>query len=141
MMNTTALSVRPYREADEPQVIALWHRCNLVVPWNDPRRDIRLKLQRQPDLFLVGTLDTDVPATIMAGYDGHRGWLNYLAVSPDHRRQGFGRQMVEAAITQLKALGCPKINLQVRRANTNVIGFYQRLGFKVDDVVSLGKRL
>jgi ribosomal protein S18 acetylase RimI-like enzyme len=111
------------------------------VPWNDPRRDIALKLAVQPHLFLVGALGTSVIATIMAGYEGHRGWLNYLAVSPEYQRHGIGRRMVEAATALLKAAGCPKINLQIRRSNTDVIAFYTRLGFTIDDVVSMGKRL
>ena len=135
------LDVRPYQPTDEEQVVQLWQRCNLVVPWNNPRHDIWLKLQIQPELFLVGTIGGDVVATVMAGYDGHRGWLNYLAVSPDLQRQGFGRRLVEEAITKLKQLGCPKINLQIRTANTAVIDFYTRLGFKQDDVVSMGLRL
>ncbi len=135
------LTIRPYQPADEAAVVALWHACQLVVPWNDPHRDIALKRQFQPELFLVGLLDGQVAATVMAGYEGHRGWLNYLAVAPAHQRQGLGRRLVEAATTELQKLGCPKINLQVRASNREVIEFYQRLGFTVDDVVSLGKRL
>ncbi|HEY0602257.1 MAG TPA: GNAT family acetyltransferase [Herpetosiphonaceae bacterium] len=135
------MSIRPYQAADEAQVIALWHQCNLVVPWNDPQRDIALKIEVQPHMFLVGVLDTTVIATIMAGYEGHRGWLNYLAVSPEHQRHGIGRRMVEEATALLQAAGCPKINLQIRTSNTDVIAFYKRLGFTIDDVVSMGKRL
>lgn len=135
------LVVRPYQPQDQQAVIALWHACNLVVPWNDPQQDIQLKLQVQPELFLVGLVEFEVAATIMAGYEGHRGWLNYLAVAPRHQRQGFGRQMVEAATAKLKQMHCPKINLQIRSSNPDVIEFYQRLGFKLDDVVSMGKRL
>lgn len=133
--------IRSYQEADEPEVIALWHVCELVVPWNDPRRDIQLKLQVQPDLFLVGLADAQVVATVMAGYEGHRGWLNYLAVAPAYQRQGIGRQMVEAATAKLKAIDCPKINLQIRTSNPTAIEFYRRLGFQIDQVVSMGKRL
>jgi ribosomal protein S18 acetylase RimI-like enzyme len=135
------MQIRAFEPADEAAVIDLWRRCELVVPWNDPQRDIRLKLAVQPELFLVGTLDAAVIATIMAGYEGHRGWLNYVAVSPDHRRAGYGRQIVHAAMERLAALGCPKINLQIRTSNTAVIAFYQGLGFTIDDVVSMGKRL
>lgn len=141
MINNISLSIRPYQAADEAQVIALWHQCNLVVPWNDPQRDIALKIEVQPHMFLVGVLDTTVIATIMAGYEGHRGWLNYLAVSPEHQRHGIGRRMVEEATALLQAAGCPKINLQIRTSNTDVIAFYKRLGFTIDDVVSMGKRL
>src|SRR5579872_1166798 len=105
-MAETQLLVRPYRSPDEEAVVVLWHRCNLVVPSNDPRRDIRLKLEVQPDLFLVGALDDLVVATVMVGYDGHRGWINYLAVSPDHRRRGIGRRMMEAAEVALQQRGC-----------------------------------
>jgi ribosomal protein S18 acetylase RimI-like enzyme len=136
-----SLIIRPYQPQDEPDVIDLWDRCNLVVPWNDPQQDIWRKLQVQPELFLVGLLENQIVATIMAGYDGHRGWLNYLAVAPQHQQQGLGRSMVAAATAQLKAMNCPKINLQIRSSNPNVIEFYQRLGFKVDDVISMGKRL
>ena len=134
--------IRPYREQDREAVIALWRDCRLVVPSNDPQADILLKIRFQPDLFLVGSSeDGQLLATVMAGYEGHRGWINYLAVAPDHRRQGIGRQMMATAEARLRALGCPKINLQVRRANTAVIDFYRRIGFSEDDVVSLGKRI
>ena len=122
-------------------MIRLWQDCRLVVPWNDPKQDIQLKLQVQPELFFVGLIDAQIVATLMAGYEGHRGWLNYLAVTPAHQRQGIGRRMVEAAIATLKAMNCPKINLQVRTSNPAVIEFYERLGFKIDEVVSMGKRL
>jgi ribosomal protein S18 acetylase RimI-like enzyme len=140
MVNSTHLSIKPYQEADEPQVINLWHHCNLIVPWNNPHDDIARKVQVQPHLFLVGAFEAQVIATIMAGYEGHRGWLNYLAVSPDYQRQGIGRRMVEEAIMRLQALGCRKVNLQIRTSNTEVITFYERLGFTLDDVISMGKR-
>jgi ribosomal protein S18 acetylase RimI-like enzyme len=135
------LVIRPFEIADEAAVIDLWHRCGLVVPWNDPHRDLALKLQVNPELFLVGTLDGCVVATVMAGYDGHRGWINYLGVDPDVRRRGLGRRIMAVAEAKLRERGCPKINLQVRTSNTGVIAFYERLGFKLDEVVSLGKRL
>ena len=119
----------------------MWRTCNLVAPWNDPHADIQRKLRAQPELFLVGTLDGRLVSTVMAGYEGHRGWINYLAVAPDRRRQGIGRRMMQAAEARLRALGCPKINLQVRSSNLDVIEFYRKIGFSVDDVVSLGKRL
>lgn len=133
--------VRPYQDPDQIQVIELWHACGLVMPWNDPKQDIQLKLQMQPELFLVGLVNTQLISTVMAGYEGHRGWLNYLAVAPTYQRQGVGRCMVEAATTRLKAMNCLKINLQIRTSNSTAIEFYQRLGFKLDQVVSMGKRL
>jgi len=140
-MNTPELVIRPYERTDEEKVIELWRRCNLVVPQNDPQKDIMLKLQMQPQLFLVGTLGDEIVATAMAGYEGHRGRINYLTVSPDSQRRGFGHQMMEEAEARLRALGCPKINVQIRSSNKSVIDFYKRIGFSMDDVVSMGKRL
>ncbi len=135
------LAIRPFRPEDEAAVIRLWQECDLLRPRNDPRRDIARKLAVQPDLFLVGLLEAEVVASVMAGYEGHRGWLNYLAVSPRHRRRGFGRGMIAEAERRLLTLGCPKINLQVRFSNAEAMEFYRRLGFSVDEVTSMGKRL
>jgi ribosomal protein S18 acetylase RimI-like enzyme len=133
--------IRPFRDADEDAVVALWSRCGLVRPWNDPHKDVDRKRRVQPELFLVGVMDGTIVATAMAGYDGHRGWINYLAVDPSLRRQGLARAMMSEAETRLRAMGCPKINLQIRGDNREAIAFYERIGFKNDDVVSLGKRL
>lgn len=135
------LCIRPYQYSDKDAVIQLWHDCQLVVPWNDPATDIQKKVETQPDLFFVGEMDGMLIATCMAGYEGHRGWINYLAVSPDFRRRGFGRELMRHAESELKKLGCPRINLQVRAHNTDVIQFYESLGFKDDNVISLGRRL
>ena len=135
------IEIRAYERDDEEQVVDLWQSCNLVMPQNDPRRDIQLKLDQQPDMFLVGVIENRVAATVMVGYDGHRGWINYLAVAPAVRRQGVGRQMMREAELRLRELGCPKINLQVRSSNPAVIAFYERIGFSVDNVVSMGMRL
>ena len=119
----------------------MWRKCNLVVPQNDPVEDIRKKLVFQPELFFVALMEEKVIGSIMVGYEGHRGWLNYMAVLPEHQRRGYGRRLVEKAVDELKRLGCLKVNLQVRRSNVSVVEFYEHLGFKDDDVVSLGKRL
>jgi ribosomal protein S18 acetylase RimI-like enzyme len=133
--------IRLFQNSDRPDVIDLWHRCNLVVPQNDPQQDIDLKLKTQPDLFFVGTVSNKMVATVMAGYDGHRGWIYYLAVDPDYQRKQIGRRMMAKAESALQKRGCPKINLQVRTSNQAVISFYKRLGFSNDDVIGLGKRL
>jgi ribosomal protein S18 acetylase RimI-like enzyme len=135
------MHIRPYHPADEDAVVALWAQCGLTRPWNDPRKDIRRKLAVRPDLFLVGELDGAVVGTVMVGYDGHRGWINYLGVDPACRRRGLGRALMAEAERLLRQAGCPKINLQVRTSNAEAIEFYRRIGFAVDDVVSLGKRL
>ncbi|MFH1313396.1 MAG: GNAT family acetyltransferase [Candidatus Eisenbacteria bacterium] len=135
------LTVRPYRSQDKAAVIELWQECGLVVPHNDPRRDIERKLKVNGEWFMVGTIDERVVATCMAGYEGHRGWINYLAVSPRCRRRGLATRMMEHAQRTLEAAGCPKINLQIRTSNDDVIRFYEAIGFSVDPVVSMGKRL
>jgi ribosomal protein S18 acetylase RimI-like enzyme len=135
------MDIRAYAPSDEADVVALWQRCGLTRPWNNPEKDIRRKLAVRPDLFLVGTLNGKIVASVMAGYDGHRGWINYLAVCPDHRKLGLGRRIMNRAESLLREVGCPKINLQIRSDNTEAMAFYKRLGFSMDEVVSLGKRL
>ena len=135
------MHIRAFQLPDQTALIELWQRCDLLRPWNDPYKDIQRKLAVRPDLFLVGELHSKIIASVMAGYEGHRGWLNYLAVDPEFQRQGLGRELVSEAERLLLDAGCPKINLQVRSSNPSVIEFYQRLGYVTDDVVSLGKRL
>ncbi len=135
------MKLRPYADADESAVVELWRRCELTRPWNDPHKDIQRKLTTQAELFLVGELAGTVVATVMAGYDGHRGWVNYLAVAPEHRTRGYGRLLMRHVEELLAARGCPKLNLQVRTGNTAVLEFYRRIGYSADDVASLGKRL
>lgn len=133
--------IRPYRADDQFAVIALWSETGLVRPPNDPATDIALKMAHSPELFLVGTLDETIVATVMIGYEGHRGWINYLAVATTLQSASLGRQMMNEAEAILRSLGCPKINLQVRTTNARVIAFYEKLGFRQDPVVSMGKRL
>jgi len=135
------LAIRSFQVSDEPDVIDLWHRCNLVVPQNDPKKDIEMKLQVQPELFFVGVISNRIVSTIMSGYDGHRGWIYYLAVDPDFQKNGIGHRMVEEVESKLRKLGCSKINLQVRNSNKSVIAFYEHIGFLDDDVLGMGKRL
>jgi ribosomal protein S18 acetylase RimI-like enzyme len=135
------MRIRPYQPEDEYAVIALWSSCGLVVSHNNPVTDIRRKLDVAPELFLVGILDSQPVASVMAGYEGHRGWINYLAVAPSLQGKGYGRQIMEHAEQLLRERGCPKINLQIRSTNRAVMEFYRRLGFIADDVVSMGKRL
>ncbi len=133
--------IRPFEPEDESAVVALWQTCGLTRPWNNPQADIARKRSTQPELFLVGVLGGVLVATAMVGYDGHRGWVNYLAVAPGARRQALGRSLMQDAERLLLARGCPKLNLQVRCGNADVIAFYQQLGYVQDDVLSLGKRL
>lgn len=135
------MQIRAFSTTDADPVIALWERCDLTRPWNDPQADIDRKLNVQPHLFLIGESEGQIVATVMAGYEGHRGWMNYLGVDPDHQRKGYGRQIVEAAVALLEQEGCPKINLQIRDTNHEAIAFYQSLGFSTDPVISMGRRL
>ena len=135
------MEIRPYRESDQDAAVALWRECELVKPWNDPVKDIHRKLGIQRDLFLVGAMEGRLVATVMAGFEGHRGWVNYLAVAADCRQQGFGRLLMDEAEARLRAMGCPKISLQIRRSNADVVAFYRSIGYAEDDVVSMGKRL
>jgi ribosomal protein S18 acetylase RimI-like enzyme len=127
--------------SDESAVVDLWRQCDLVRPWNDPRKDIQRKLSIQPELFLVGEIDGQLVATVMAGFEGHRGWVNYLAVAPRHRKAGLGRLLMRHVEAELQARGCPKLSLQVRATNHEAMGFYRRIGYSTDEAVSMGKRL
>lgn len=135
------MQIRPFEPADRDAVIALWRRCGLTRPWNDPEKDIARKLAVRGDWFLVGEEDGEVVASVMAGYDGHRGWIYYLAVAPERRGKGLGAQIVGRAEALLAEAGCPKINLQIRADNAEAAGFYRALGYRRDEVVSYGKRL
>jgi ribosomal protein S18 acetylase RimI-like enzyme len=136
-----SFEITRYRSEFQDSVIDLWKKCGLIVPQNDPVVDIRKKVEYQPELFFVALLDDLVVGSVMAGYEGHRGWLNYLAVLPQYQGQGYGKKLVEKALAELKKLGCLKVNLEVRKSNSSVIDFYMHLGFKDNEVVGLGKRL
>ncbi len=130
-----------YNQDYQKALVELWKECNLIVPQNDPIEDIQKKLEFQPELFFIGLLDERLIGSVMAGYEGHRGWLNYLAVLPDYQKKGYGRKLVEKAIMELEKLGCLKLNVQIRESNISAVQFYERLGFRDDHVVSLGLRL
>jgi len=134
--------IRPYQSEDETDVIAVW---NIVFPgeaaWNRPEDVIARKLTVQPDLFFVAVSEDRVVGTIIAGFDGVRGWIHKLAVHPDFRRQGLASKLMRQAERGLKAIGCPKVNLQVRASNSDVIAFYRALGYSVEERASLGKPL
>lgn len=135
------MEIRKFRESDRSAVIALWKACALIRPWNNPDKDIDRKLKFQPELFFVCTKDSAVVASAMAGYDGHRGSVFYLAVDPAHQGKGYGQALMAHIEATLQALGCPKINIVVRATNEKVLGFYKNLSYSKDDVVSIGKRL
>jgi len=130
-----------YDARHQKAVIDLWRNCGLIVPQNDPVEDIQRKLAFQPELFFVALLDGQLVGSVMAGYEGHRGWLHYLAVLPSFQKRGYGKKLVNKAIVELRKLECLKLNLQVRKSNTPVIEFYKHLGFEEEERISLGMRL
>lgn len=135
------VEIRVFDIADEDAVVALWEEAGLTRPWNDPRADIRRKLTVQPELFLVAVDGDAIVGSVMAGYDGHRGWLYYLATAGTHRGQGLGAALVAEAERLLEAMGCPKVQLMVRPDNTGARGFYDALGYEPFDTWATGKRL
>ncbi len=141
MDTTGGADIRPFRSDDRAGLVELWRRCDLTRPWNDPDLDIDRKLAVDPEGLLVAEADGCVVGSVMAGYDGHRGWVNYLAVDPSQRGARLGARLMEAAETLLRGRGCPKLNLQVRTSNTGAYAFYEAIGYERDDVVSFGRRL
>ena len=135
------MRIREFRIGDAEAVIDLWLACGLTRPWNDRQADIDRKLADSPETLLVGEQDGLVVGSVMAGYDGHRGWINYLAVHPSRQGQGLGRELMDEAEERLAALGCAKINLQVREGNEVARDFYEAVGYTLDPVVSYGRRL
>ena len=140
-MTESSLLIRPFQEGDEEAMVSLWNICKLTVPWNNPHKDIARKLKVQAELFLLGYLEDKLIASVMGGYDGHRGWINYFAVHPDFQARGYGKQLMDNVENGLRELGCPKINLQIREGNDKVLTYYQKLGFVEEKRINMGKRL
>jgi ribosomal protein S18 acetylase RimI-like enzyme len=135
-------SIVTYQQSHFDSVRLLWREAfPNDPPWNAAELAIPAKLKMQPDLFLVATDGRLVVGSIMAGYDGHRGWLYAVAVLRTHQRQGIGTALVREAETRLAAMGCTKINLQVRSSNIAVVSFYRSLGYEVEERISMGKRV
>jgi ribosomal protein S18 acetylase RimI-like enzyme len=135
------VEIRQFQETDRAGVLSVWVNSGITRPWNNPDKDIDRKVAVDPNGFLVALQDSVLVGTVMAGYDGHRGWIQYMAVDPGAQRGGIGRALMDAAVGLLRERGCPKINLQVRRDNEAVVDFYTTLGFVEDDVLSMGFRL
>ena len=140
-MQESSLLIRKFQESDEQGLVSLWNVCKLTVPWNNPYKEIKRKLCVQPELFLVGYFEDKLIASVMAGYDGHRGWINYFAVHPDFQNRGFGKQLMDYVENRLHELGCQKINLQIREGNKKVLSYYQKLGFVQEKRICMSKRL
>lgn len=132
---------RDFESADTACVVKLWQECGLTRPWNDPVKDIERKLTDQNGAFWVVCRGSVVVASVMIGYDGHRGTINYLAIAPELQRGGIGAELMRRAEAFLIDIGCPKVSFCVRKDNHAVLAFYDRLGYAADDVHFLGKRL
>jgi ribosomal protein S18 acetylase RimI-like enzyme len=135
------MRIRPFAPEDTERVVELWSECGLTRPWNDPHKDIARKRTVQPDLFLVGEEDGSVVSTAMIGFDGHRGWVSYLAVDAESRGRGFAAALMAEGERLLIELGCPKIMLMVRAENAGVIELYEHLGYATERTIVMGKRL
>jgi ribosomal protein S18 acetylase RimI-like enzyme len=133
--------VRSATEADEEAVVALWRACNLTVSYNDPIADFRFARAREASDILVATDKATIVGSVMAGHDGHRGWLWYVAVDPARQKQGIGRALVRAAEDWLRHRGVPKVHLMVREANAAVIEFYAKVGYDPMPRVNMQKWL
>jgi ribosomal protein S18 acetylase RimI-like enzyme len=127
--------------ADAAEVVALWQACGLTRPWNDPAADFALALRSASSTVLVAHSAETIDGSIMVGFDGHRGWVYYLAVAEDRRGAGLGRELMDAAEQWLRERGCPKIQLMVRASNDAALGFYEALGMERQEVVTLGRFL
>ncbi|GAA1933871.1 GNAT family acetyltransferase [Microbacterium aoyamense] len=135
------VEIRTFTLTDTDAVVALWQETGLTRPWNNPHQDISRKLRVQPELFLVAADGDEIVGSVMAGYDGHRGWLYYLGSSPSRRGEGIARRLVERAEELLIELGCPKVQLMVRPENNVAKGFYDAIGYETFETWATGKRL
>ncbi len=135
------MKIRPLQEADGAGVVALWESCGLLRAWNDPYKDINFAIKSPNSEILVGEVAGQIIVSVMVGHDGHRGAIYYLSVSPPYQKRGLGRAIHDAAAAWLRTQGVWKINLLVRSENTQVLSFYDRLGYAPNRVVSLAKSL
>ena len=136
-----ALDIADIADADIAGVIALWQACGLTRPWNDPAADIALARRQPNSTILIGRADDAIVATVMVGYDGHRGWVYYVATDPDRRAKGYGRAIMNAAEDWLRAAGIAKMQLLVRRENARAGAFYQSIGYAEAPTIVFAKWL
>jgi ribosomal protein S18 acetylase RimI-like enzyme len=135
------LAITAIADADVADVVALWQACGLTRPWNDPAADIALARKGSNAAVLTGRDNGLIVAAVLVGHDGHRGWVYYLAVDPDHRHNGYGRLMMGAAEDWLREHGLEKLQLLVRSDNSQVEDFYQSLGYSTQERVIYAKWL
>lgn len=141
MTRDLSFHITRYDPKFQNAVVDLWTNCGLIVSWNDPVEDIQRKIDFQPELFFIALRDGEVIGSVMVGYEGHRGWINYLAVLPRFQKRGYGKKLMMKALSELQKHGCVKVNLQVRANNSSIIEFYQCIGFQIEDRINMGLRL
>ena len=139
IMNNCKIKI--FEEDYRDQILSLWQKCKLIKTWNDPNKDIDRKLKVKDDLFLVIEYNNLIIGSAMAGYDGHRGYVYYLAIDPIHQNKGFGKLLMDNIEKKLKEIGCPKINIFIRSSNINVKNFYKSIFYDEQDCLTYGKRL
>ncbi|MEO8558950.1 MAG: GNAT family acetyltransferase [Rhodospirillales bacterium] len=135
-----ALSIRPLKQKDRKALLALWHACDLIRPWNPPDRDIDFCLNSKHGAILVGEIEGAIVASVMVGHDGHRGWVYYVAADPKRLRSGLGSAIMAAAEAWLQKRGVPKTMLLIRAENKKVVRFYKSLGYEIEPRVLMSKR-
>jgi ribosomal protein S18 acetylase RimI-like enzyme len=140
-VSTPTLAIRHYEACDRDAVVALWRAAGNYRPWNDPDEDIRLSMETPSSALFVGFEAGELIATTMAGCDGHRGWVYYVAVAPERQGRGIGQAMMRHAEGWLRSIGVRKLELLVREGNEKVISFYERLGYERQKVVTFGRWL
>ena len=134
-------AISPASPHDLEELVSLWEICKLTRPWNDPRRDFHLAVDGETSAVLVLRDTAEISGSIMVGFDGHRGWVYYLAVHPDSQLRGAGRALMTAAEDWLRAKSAPKIQLMVRYDNIAAQEFYAAIGYELQPVQTVGKRL
>lgn len=126
---------------DIQQIIQIWEECKLTRPWNNPSDDIKNALETPTSTILLLCNENQIIGTVMVGYDGHRGWIYYLAVRMEYQKKGYGKRLVKEAEHWLKSKNVPKVNLMIRNTNEAVKGFYESIGYKDDEVITMAKWL
>lgn len=137
----TDLEIRTTSRQDIDEIIDLWAQCDLIRPWNNPAQDIEIALKNPSSDILVGLRSDKIVATVMCGFDGHRGWIYYVAVHPDFRGNGYGKTITSAAEDWLRNVGAPKVELMIRDTNHKVRDFYERADYEVEPRIVMAKWL
>ena len=137
-----SMRIREFHLADYGDVVDIWKRAGLILRPGDELDGVKVKLQRDPDLFLVAEENGEIVGVVMGAWDGRRGWINHLAVAPNRQRQGIGRALIEELEKRLLEKGAKKVNAQIYRWNTKSFDFFKSVGYEVhSDLVMIGKHI